>query len=486
MFNMIIVDDEPLIIESLSLALKEIQSGFNLVASFTNPMKALNYIRDNTVHLVITDIKMPQMTGIDLAKEISQNYPKTKIMFLTAYSEIEYAQQAIKYNAEAYLLKPIDMSEFTESLEKIKKSLVNSGNAIDYHSDANLLSGFDILSARKILAKFLSNSLIDCKEVYDGLKKCGMNITEKSPCALAKLHLYDLDTYLHTVWIHGLLRLYDAIDKCYASDDLYIIPTTFSFDTVDLFILSKSDNIDFFNAVSNFMDVTVTTCADILNLNVQLDITKTADSILKFNPKINTSPITDANSLFDSIVNHTSYSFPKYYGQNFDDTLLFGRLLVFNFSEHCNDFINTISPMLGMLSEAASNNDLTEAISDIIKEITIFFNNKKTYNEKITQACIDYINLHYGENISLNKISNELNISTSQLSKIFKKTLNVKYVDYLNTVRLEKAKAMLKDSTLNIKTISYLVGYASYPYFLRIFKGYTGKTPQEYRAATNK
>ncbi len=485
MFNMIIVDDEQLVIESISPVLKAMQTGFNLVASFTDPIEALNYIRENVVNLVITDIKMPQMSGIDLAREIAENYPETKIIFLTAYSEIEYAQQAIKYNAGAYLLKPIDMAELTEALEKIKKTILNSSYEINYNTDAELSSDFDILSARKILAKLQNNNQVDYSEIFNGLKNCGMNITENSPCAFLRLHLDDLDTYLHSVWEHGLLRLYNALNNCYMSDHLYIIPTVFSFDTIDLFIMPKNNNIDFFKAVSNFIDTTVSTCADILNLNVQLDIINTADSILKLNPKTKNSPITDANALFENLINHKSYSFPKYYGENFDDTFLFGKFLVFNFSEHCNDFINTISPMLGKLSRASSSTNLKDIISDIIEEISTFFDNQKTYNEKITQICIDYINLHYSENISLKKISNELNISTSQLSKIFKKTLNVKYVDYLNTLRLEKAKGLLRDSSHNINTISSLVGYTSYPYFLRIFKTYTGKTPQEYRADIN-
>lgn len=481
MFQMILIDDEPLIISSLSSVLQDLPTGFHLAASFTNPLEALDYIATHSVDLVITDIKMPQMSGIDLAKEISEHYPNTKIIFLTAYSEIEYAQQAIKHNVGAYLLKPIDMEEFTEALEKTKKALINAAAEHNFDTDATFASDFDILSARKILSNFLSGTLTDCKEIYTELHQCGMRITEDSPCAFVRLHLDDLDTYLHTVWVHGLLRLYDALNNCYAVDTLYIIPATFSFDSIDLFVLSKDNGVDFIKALSNFIDITVTTCADVLNLTVQFEILNTFESILELNLGTNSSPVTDANLLFQSMVEHTEYEFPKYYGENFSDTLMFGKFLVFNFSEHCNDFINTISPMLNKLSAAASSSALKDVITEIIGEIASFFDNQKTYNEKITQRCIDYINLHYGENISLTKISNELNISISQLSKIFKKTLNVKYVDYLNSVRLEKAKELLKDSNHNIKTISSLVGYTSYPYFLRVFKLYTGKTPQEYR-----
>lgn len=377
------------------------------------------------------------------------------------------------------------MAEFTEALEKVKIMLLNSESGSNYSTEANSMPDVDIPAVRKILANFLVDSSSDGKATYAGLKECGMNINENSPCAFVKLYLEDLDVYLNTVWVHGLFRLYDALNNCFTDNNLYIIPTAFSFDTIDLFVVSKNGSTDFFQDISTFFDSTGTICADVLNLTVQLEIIHTADSILKFNIKPEVSPITDANSLFESIVNHMPCKLPSYCGKNFDDTLLFAKFLVLNFSEHCNDFVNTISPMLGRLSAAASIGELNDAVSDIIAEISAYFDNRKTYNEKITQLCIDYINLHYGENISLTKISGELNISTSQLSKIFKKTLKVKYVDYLNTVRLEKAKGLLRETNQSIKNISSAVGYTSYPYFLRVFKIHTGKTPLEYRTDKN-
>lgn len=119
MYQAIIVEDERNIRVRLKQHFDWKAYDINIVADFDNGQSALDYIRCHPVSIVMTDIRMPRMTGIELAKQLSITFPKIIIVFITAYSEFEYAQQAIEYNVRGYLLKPIMKEHFQQTMSKI-------------------------------------------------------------------------------------------------------------------------------------------------------------------------------------------------------------------------------------------------------------------------------------------------------------------------------------------------------------------------------
>lgn len=123
MYRLILVDDEPNTCEILTDFIREEKIGYEVVASFCDGQQAWNFLKETSVDCVITDIKMPHMDGLELAKKIYMSHNMTKVVLLSGYREFEYAQQGIQYGVVDYQLKPIDYDKLLEVLIKIRKQL---------------------------------------------------------------------------------------------------------------------------------------------------------------------------------------------------------------------------------------------------------------------------------------------------------------------------------------------------------------------------
>lgn len=122
-YKLFIVDDEYVIRNSLCNYFAWDKLGYQLVGQAENGKKALDFIQSNPVDVLLCDIKMPVMSGIDLAKTIYEQKLNTKVVFLSAYRDFEYAQNAIKYKVNHYILKPTKYDEVVDIFTKIRKEL---------------------------------------------------------------------------------------------------------------------------------------------------------------------------------------------------------------------------------------------------------------------------------------------------------------------------------------------------------------------------
>lgn len=121
--EMIIVDDENEVREALCHYFPWNEIGFDVVAQFDNGRQALDYIKSRPPEVVLCDIRMPVMSGIDLAKELFELQLPSKVIFLSGYADFEFAKQALVYGVKDYILKPANYTEFTRVFTRIKKEL---------------------------------------------------------------------------------------------------------------------------------------------------------------------------------------------------------------------------------------------------------------------------------------------------------------------------------------------------------------------------
>jgi len=125
MFKIITVDDEKMIKRSLRVMLENAGPHYRIVGEASNGREALEMIHMERPHLIITDICMPVMDGLELIAEVKQHYSQMKIIVISGYNEFNYAQQAIRHNVLDYLLKPINPEEFQQVLLRIYEQYVN-------------------------------------------------------------------------------------------------------------------------------------------------------------------------------------------------------------------------------------------------------------------------------------------------------------------------------------------------------------------------
>lgn len=131
MFKLVLADDEPMIAEQMAMAYDWQRYGFEPVACFTSAKAVLNYIEENPIDALMTDVKMPHITGLDLAKICYESYPQIGVVLISAYREFDYVHHAIQYNVVDYLLKPISDSNFAETMTKLRIHLSNQEKVIE-------------------------------------------------------------------------------------------------------------------------------------------------------------------------------------------------------------------------------------------------------------------------------------------------------------------------------------------------------------------
>ena len=162
MFEAIVVDDERIIRTGISSFINNNDTGFEVIHTFKDGAEAIEYLKSNDAALVITDIKMVDISGIELTKYIYENKPHIKVVLLSGYSEFEYAKAAVKYNVEDYLTKPTDFGELTKTLLKIRETLESAS-----YTDVNLF--FDKL--KELYAEIITGKTNEAAEMLCDILK---------------------------------------------------------------------------------------------------------------------------------------------------------------------------------------------------------------------------------------------------------------------------------------------------------------------------
>lgn len=134
MYRVVIVDDEPLVLKGLKKIINWEAHGFIVIATFSDPEEAIKTIPNLRPNLVITDIQMPEVSGIELLDELS-NINDIKFAVLSAYDKFDYAQKSLKYGVVRYLLKPIDPVDLIELLEAVKGELSSQESSMKEHAE---------------------------------------------------------------------------------------------------------------------------------------------------------------------------------------------------------------------------------------------------------------------------------------------------------------------------------------------------------------
>ena len=124
--KMIIVDDEPIVSQGLAQTIPWEEFGVEIIGIAYNGKQGLELLEQETVDLVLTDISMPEMDGLEMAEHVFHDYPNTKIIMFSGYDEFEYARKAVRLGVEDYLLKPVDLDELIGLVQKVKQSLVRT------------------------------------------------------------------------------------------------------------------------------------------------------------------------------------------------------------------------------------------------------------------------------------------------------------------------------------------------------------------------
>ena len=471
-------------------------------------INALEILKDFEPNILLTDVRMPRLNGIDLAFKARELYPNCMILFMSGYSDKEYLKSAIKLKAINYVEKPIEIEELEENLnnailEFVKNTTIH--NSIE-HTIANEISSIDNSEAVKsIISSYFSKDFND--KLVDGQY---VSVLIKIYKIIPNKHLFieKIREIIHECGLEGFVSMQnekDIVLQIFFSKNIKSIHNSNVFQsffaTLDEYIKNYShfyifvgyivanmqdmhksyasasslDTLSFFkdyNSVIYFEEVPHKTCATI-----------DPNAYSAFKRNLNNE---DKQAVLSDINNITS-EFMLNCGTDINEIKnVYNKLLlhIFNFCHSRNiNLNNSVNENTSFNTILQFNNifEIKHYMLEIIKDVFLCLKEKNIYNEPALNI-IKYINEHYNSyDLSLEDISKNTFLTPAYICVIFKDFTGKTVNKYITEYRIMQAKELLKDSNIKMNDIALKVGYRDGNYFAKIFKKETGYSPSEYR-----
>lgn len=512
--KVMLIDDEYMALEYLRELIPWEKYGFKIAAESTDAVKVMETFKKAKPQIVISDIKMPGIDGIDLCRQMLNIDKSVKIILLTAYSDFEYAKQAISMGVSGYILKhEIDEQRLIQELSKLRET-------IEKENDKN-----------KIINKYVIMNTIgeSCKEDSMGNKQweslessngtfAMLLLKEDSPYSFEIEHQKEQDN-LNLEKVNKYL--YNGEENGYTYIDCFSLRngiTAFLYSSSRYFSGEDFKNTFSSVAVRNRKTVSEKTgksysavysmgmqkldsislmyhsSVKIFSQLVFIGTGKTVYSADVIIPTDNSETVRNCDNIIAGIRGSLAeLNIVKAIHQTavlYDDIIL--KTQSFELLKHCTE------SMVSLLSEWRTKCFLPEfknrgenrcytvqqirdfLIFQLSQSIQGLDPNVSIYSKKVYDA-VEFLHRNYSRDISVATVADALEISESNLSKSFKKETGKSVLDYLTDVRITAAKNLLSNTNYKIYQISDMVGYKTSQYFSQVFLKATGIHPVQFR-----
>lgn len=500
-YRVLIVDDEEIMRDSFKSLLPWSKLGFEVCALLGDGKEAMDYIQNNAVDLIITDIKMPFFSGIDIAQYVQEHAPNPFVVLLSGYEDFDYARKAITYGVRHYWLKTMPFSDIVANLSAIKQELDAR------HQEKQYLSDLLPILKKQCFVDLILGAIITKEELLNRLylAKLDQKIVE-FPCAVLEITLENYDEFLNHVWNFGKSGLENALEYFFNDVGGFCCSIlSYSGKTIRVFVSTFKPNCEpNKNILEEILIIIQKNFEQYLKIHTQIKIKYSYSSLLDIlNHKTplsshNTDDTEEIKSIQQLILSYASAGNISEVRNLF--SVLLDRMDNLNLSATKNLTIELFSLLSSKLKEFDINISVIPDFSynkilnfqtieelkswgyQIIDTIFAYINNHNAdYNEKIIEKVKLYIKEHCCDDITLNDVANFVFLSPDYLSRLFKKYTNENFMDCLVRARMEKAMELLKNENCKIYEVSQMVCYKTTKYFTKLFKLHTGMTPTEYR-----
>lgn len=525
MIRVMIVDDEPYIRQGLRILIDWEYHGFVVCQEAANGLEAVKLMRNSEIDLVITDIKMPKMDGLELIeytrKHISKNI---RFIILSGFYEFEYAKKAIKYDVADYVLKPVQKDElikvlndykefYFHQIEKLKKLEISDRIIFDRHISGLVSGNYD-----KKCIDYVKKKLADTNNVryirieYDPTDE-KYNFLSDEEKAREQFCLYDaLKAYLGSHRYHvyiphkdnhdysvGFIYVKSLADKVNLKEKEYI-------KKLHKYLSSSlSYNVIFYigQKVNHIIILSESYKSAVIAKNFQLYSTVTDIAFYdEIKDKINTDKYTVDKNLIDELIkvieqNDTQkidkavenlYGHYKELVAEPDMIKLSMDYLLFNLISLAKEMYPDFDQeeVYKMISQGGYGQTAIRGSVNHFKKFALEFSDylNSLRGHAFGGVLVDVereITENYMDNLSLKSLSEKYYINSAYLGQIFKKQFGISFKDYLNNYRIEKASELLLRTDDRIYEIAEAVGFNNTDYFISKFVQIKGITPLQYR-----
>ncbi|WP_434751085.1 response regulator [Paenibacillus amylolyticus] len=529
MYKLMIVEDELLMRVGIRSMLNWEEHGFCITGEASNGKEALELAMEKKPDLIITDIRMPLMDGLQLIQEVSHSLKKCKYVILSNFDELHYVKKALKLGATDYLIKSeINEHSLMQLLTNIREKLQSEqdrfsasayvssdySKSIRYLKDSffqDLVSGFthekELLSkAEELHFRIQSEHLVVIKFIVNHYERAKQKYIEKGEKLLRFSILNIMEEVIPSRWskeifVESSSEYWVVVNVGSTHADLNKLICKIMSSIKDFMNLSLTAGVS--SVVFGF--AAIRRACQQAELALHERFFAGANQILHVEDVRETPSREDVALLLnpqqEQHLLKICMSKNKEQVEQFLDGIRSDlRALEADEKSIRKQYIALLEIIHAHLLNVTSRNKLSvtekspyeivlngeywhEIHQDVLTHITERFNvpSHGTDEHTYTDLALDLIHKYYAEDISLQSVASHINVNPSYLSRLFKQEKGENFISYLTRVRIEHAKAYLLSKELKIYEIADKVGYHNYTYFSKIFKKRTGLTPEEYR-----
>lgn len=542
MLKIFLAEDEVIVRETIKRMIPWEDLGFELVGEAADGEMALPLLLRQKPDLLITDIKMPFMDGLTLAKVAKKEIPGLKVVILSGYDDFNYAKQAINIGVEDYLLKPITKNALIERLTEIRSRYEHEKTQKEYYEKFHReMQAYEKNSSRDFFEALVSGSM-DMMEIYRRSEKLGLDIVAEAYNVLiftmnceedfsgqregyseweaeslelleeffsenTSAMLFRCNIFSYGVLIKGQKETIEENTRSCVSEIQRIFDRkeqkrqwfVAAGEPVErLSQIQKSyysasrafsqrylydENILYYDEMA-FMEKKNVTEDDSTYLQ-KVDVNALNPAILQ-------------KFLSNGLLEETENFVKDYFyaiGQEPLESLVFRNYVTLNVRFSVMSFLKEIGcdtrtleqeDTEDVLSESSKSleNAIAYAEKIISQAIALRDQNSGNKNRSILKTAVDFIDSHYmEEDMSLNKAANAANVSANHFSALFSQNMGQTFIEYLTNLRMNKAKEYLRCTSMRSSEIAGEIGYKDAHYFSYLFKKTQGMTPSDYRKA---
>jgi two-component system response regulator YesN len=544
MLKIFLAEDEVVVRETIKRMIPWEELGFELVGEAADGEMALPLLLRQQPDLLITDIKMPFMDGLTLARLAKKEIPGLKVVILSGYDDFNYAKQAIGIGVEDYLLKPITKNALIERLSEIRSRYEHEKTQKEYYEKFQReMQAYEKNSSRDFF-EALVGGYMDMMEVYKRAEKLGLDIVAEAYNVLIFTMNCDEDFSgqrdEYSSWEAESLELLENFFAGHSSAMLFR-SNIFSYgvllkgqrETIEentracvdeiRKILSRQDGRrEWFLAVGQSVerlsqiqksyhtasrafsqrylyDENILYYDEMETMEYPGGQAETEDNAYLQKVDVNAlNPAILQKFLSNGLQEETENFVKDYFyaiGQEPMESLVFRNYVILNVRFSVISFIKGLGCDTNEMESADTEEVLAESGKNmesaiayakkmISQAIGIRDQNSGNKNRSILKTAVDFIDSHYmDEEISLNTVANVANVSSNHFSALFSQNMGQTFIEYLTTLRMNKAKELLRCTGMRSSEIAGEIGYKDAHYFSYLFKKTQGMTPSDYRKA---
>jgi two-component system response regulator YesN len=519
MLKVLLVDDEPYVLEGLRVMVDWAANGFIICGEASNGIDALEIIKMRNPDVVITDIRIPGISGLELIKQSYEQLNSTaRFVILSGYDEFSYVKQAMNYNIRYYLLKPLDDVEFTEVISKLSVEIKeersrqqNTNRQISFVVNQcirRLISGEkkeSLISRVSLLLGIGKQDEIRCLliEISKGMdkkpiaeadlnekKKIARQIIEEEIGSNFQFNVFEDDNDRIGIITCGKMTFNTNIEE-FADRLLTKIKSSLLSDVT----LSVSCNETGAEAVDKIYELAAFTLEfkfyigegkviyyeDVKNLKFSNDVD--IESIKSLLLPIRANNVSELAIMVEEIFIYFEEALisPSLIISALKSFLLEMVRLLIDLNVNLNKFLDT-ALIFDKCMEQLTISELQAAFLSECQHAAALIESSKCCSSQLIICQIkEYILQNYFREIKLKKVAQEFYMNPVYLGQVFKKSTGMQFNEYLNSVRIEEAKKLLSRTDMKVIEVSKAVGFNDPKYFLSKFKSIVNLPPSAFK-----